>query len=40
LIEINATSSGFTGSNVDVGESNIGIVRDETFVLNFQGLKV
>jgi hypothetical protein len=36
---VNATSSGFTGSNVDAGESS-GIVRDETFVLIFQGLKV
>jgi hypothetical protein len=32
-------SSGFVGSNVDVGESN-GIVRDEAFVMNFWGLKV
>jgi hypothetical protein len=32
-------SSGFIGSNVDVGEFN-GIVKDEAFVLTFQGLKV
>jgi hypothetical protein len=32
-------SNGFTSSNVDVGESS-GIVRDEAFVLIFQGLKV
>jgi hypothetical protein len=32
-------SSGFANSNVDLGESN-GIVRDEAFVLTFQGLKV
>jgi hypothetical protein len=38
-MKVNATSSGFTGSNVHVGKSN-GIVRDETFVLTFQGLKV
>jgi hypothetical protein len=40
LLKVNATSSGFTGSNVNVGKSNIGIVKDETFVLTFQGLKV
>ncbi len=34
-----ALSSGFTGSNVDVGEFS-GIVKDEAFVLTFQGLKV
>jgi hypothetical protein len=38
-LKVNATSSGFISSNVDVGESN-GIVRDEAFVLTFQGLKV
>jgi hypothetical protein len=32
-------SSGFVGSNVDVGKSS-GIVRDEAFVFTFQGLKV
>jgi hypothetical protein len=32
-------SSGFVGSNVDVGESS-GIIEDEAFVLIFQGLKV
>ncbi len=37
--KVNTTSSGFVGSNVDVGKSS-GIVRDETFVLTFQGLKV
>ncbi len=36
---INTTSSVFASSNVDVGES-IRIVRDEPFVLIFQGLKV
>jgi len=36
---VNATSSGFIGSNDDVGESN-GIVRDEPFVFTFQQLKV
>jgi hypothetical protein len=36
---VNVMSSGFIGSNVDVGESS-GIVRDEAFVLTFQGLKV
>ncbi len=36
---IKAMSSGFIGSNIDVGKSN-GIVRDEAFVLIFQGLKV
>jgi hypothetical protein len=35
----NTTSSGFTSLNVDASNSN-GIVRDETFVLTFQGLKV
>ncbi len=35
----NATSSGFTSSNVDASKSN-GIVKDEAFVLTFQGLKV
>jgi hypothetical protein len=38
-LRVNETSIGFDGSNVDVGESN-GIVRDEAFVLTFQGLKV
>jgi hypothetical protein len=37
--KINVTSSGFTSSNVDVGKSS-GIVKDEAFVLTFQGLKV
>jgi hypothetical protein len=37
--KVNATSSGFACSNVDVGKSS-GIVRDEVFVLTFQGLKV
>jgi hypothetical protein len=37
--KVNAMSSGFTGSNVDVGEFN-GIVRAEAFVLTFQELKV
>jgi hypothetical protein len=32
-------SSGFASSNVNVGKSS-GIVRDEPFVLTFQGLKV
>jgi hypothetical protein len=32
-------SSGFNGSNVDASEFS-GIVRDEAFVLTFQGLKV
>jgi hypothetical protein len=36
---VNATLSGFTSSNVDVGKSSR-IFRDEAFVLNFQGLKV
>jgi hypothetical protein len=36
---VNATSSGFIGSNDDAGESN-GIVRDEPFVFTFQQLKV
>jgi hypothetical protein len=36
---VNATSSGFNGSNVDASESS-GIIRDEAFVLTFQGLKV
>jgi hypothetical protein len=38
-LRINAMSSGFIGSNVGVGVSS-GIVRDEPFVLTFQGLKV
>ncbi len=38
-LRVNTTSSGFAGSNVDVGESS-GIVKDEAFVLTFQGLKV
>jgi hypothetical protein len=37
--KVNATSSGFIGSNVDASKSS-GIVRDEAFVLTFQGLKV
>jgi hypothetical protein len=37
--KVNATSSGFASSNIDVGKSN-GIIRDEAFVLTFQGLKV
>jgi hypothetical protein len=36
---VNATSSGFASSNIDAGESSW-IVRDEAFVLTFQGLKV
>ncbi len=36
---VNTMSSGFVSSNVDVGQSN-GIVKDEAFVLTFQGLKV
>jgi hypothetical protein len=35
----NSMSSGFTSLNVDVSNSN-GIVRDEAFVITFQGLKV
>jgi hypothetical protein len=38
-LKVNATSSGFTGSNVDVSESS-GIAKDEPFILIFQGLKV
>ncbi len=38
-LKVNATSSGFASSNVDARESN-GIVKDEPFVLTFQGLKV
>jgi hypothetical protein len=38
-LKMNATSSCFSGSNVDVVESS-GIVKDEAFVLTFQGLKV
>jgi len=38
-LRVNTTLSGFVGSNVDVGESS-GIVRDEPFVLTFQGFKV
>jgi hypothetical protein len=37
--KINAMSSGFIGSNVDDGKPS-GIVRDEAFVLTFQGFKV
>jgi hypothetical protein len=36
---VNATPSGFVGSNVDANKSS-GIVRDEAFVLTFEGLKV
>ncbi len=36
---VDTTSSGFASSNVDVGKSN-GIIKDEAFVLTFQGLKV
>jgi hypothetical protein len=38
-LQVHATSSGFIGSNVDVGKSS-GIARDEPFVLTFQALKV
>jgi hypothetical protein len=38
-LRVNTTSNGFTNSNFDVGESS-GIIRDEAFVLIFQGLKV
>jgi hypothetical protein len=38
-LKLNATLSGFVGSNVVVGESN-GIIWDDAFVLTFQGLKV
>ncbi len=38
-LRVNTTPSGFVGSNVDANKSN-GIVRDEAFVLTFQGLKV
>jgi hypothetical protein len=38
-LKVNATSSGSTGSNVDVDESS-GIIKDEAFVLTFQKLKV
>jgi hypothetical protein len=38
-LKINAMSNGFVGSNVDASESNK-IVKDKTFVLTFQGLKV
>jgi hypothetical protein len=38
-LKVNAMSSGFDGSNVDAGKSS-GIVKDEAFVLTFQGLKV
>jgi hypothetical protein len=36
---VNTTPSGFVGSNVDANKSN-GIVRDEAFVLTFEGLRV
>jgi hypothetical protein len=38
-LRVNTTSNGFTGSNVDAKESSE-IIRDEAFVLIFQGLKV
>jgi hypothetical protein len=38
-LKVNATSSYFNGLNVDAGKSS-GIIRDEAFVLIFQGLKV